>query len=611
MVIPRRWTRWLSLAPVLFVLAVVLVVYREETWMRLGPDLSAGNFLPATMPQSAEAHPIDHLISGAQSKAKSILERRSSTVADAAARYRQRRGRHPPPGFDAWFDYARKTNAIIVEDFFDRIYHDINPFWALKPRDLRVQTNTQPQLIRVRKGKVHFETDNPKRPPWIQKWTELVTEFGSHLPDLDMVVNVMDETRILVPWEKIAQYHQTELESRRLADPKDTVQRYSGLADVDAKKEPFEHRWITSEANKFWDHLRAACPPDTPARNVSALPSFDRPVEYPSGPMPYTYQGYIQNFTASQDPCFQPHLRGMHGTFVESISMSTTHELMPMFAGCKLPWNNEILIPGGMYLDRGNSFYDGGWSHGSAWDNKRNGLIWRGAGSGGRNKEDNWWHFHRHRWVQMMNGSTVDALENGDRTLARTFSLLSPETYRVPAQAKGRLGKWLSMFSDVGFVDLECFPAVMITKKKKSRACSYTDKFMAVMKLMPMRKQYDYKYLPDVDGNSYSARWRSFLQSTSMPLKATIYTEWHDDRLVPWAHFAPFDNSFMDIYGVMDYFINGHDKQARRIAEEGRDWANSVLRREDMALYVWRLLLEYARVVDDNRDRLAFVNDLR
>ncbi|CRK17061.1 hypothetical protein BN1723_021061, partial [Verticillium longisporum] len=25
-----------------------------------------------------------------------------------------------------------------------------------------------------------------------------------------------------------------------------------------------------------------------------------------------------------------------------------------------------------------------------------------------------------------------------------------------------------------------------------------------------------------------------------------------------------------------------------------------------MRLYVWRLLLEYARVMDDNRDRLAF-----
>ena len=101
------------------------------------------------------------------------------------------------------------------------------------------------------------------------------------------------------------------------------------------------------------------------------------------------------------------------------------------------------------------------------------------------------------------------------------------------------------------------------------------------------------------------------MRSTSMPLKATIYTEWHDDRLVPWVHFVPFDSSYMDIYAVMDYFLHGHDFQAERIADESRTWAESVLREEDMILYVWRLLLEYARVVDDKRDRLSYVADLR
>jgi hypothetical protein len=35
-----------------------------------------------------------------------------------------------------------------------------------------------------------------------------------------------------------------------------------------------------------------------------------------------------------------------------------------------------------------------------------------------------------------------------------------------------------------------------------------------------------------------------------------------------------------------------------------------VLRREDMLLYVWRLLLEFARVCDENRARLGYVDDL-
>ncbi|KAJ3479136.1 hypothetical protein NLG97_g8400 [Lecanicillium saksenae] len=174
---------------------------------------------------------------------------------------------------------------------------------------------------------------------------------------------------------------------------------------------------------------------------------------------------------------------------------------------------------------------------------------------------------------------------------------------------EGKIGSWLSEFSDVSFVHMECFPKP--PPKPLDATCPYTSDFMAVAKKMPMSKQYSYKYLPDMDGNSYSARWRAFLQSTSMPLKSTIYTEWHDDRMIPWVHFVPFDMTYKDIYAVMHYFVNGHDAEAEVIATESRNWANAVYRNEDMKLYVWRLLLEYARVVDDNRHRLAFVEDLR
>jgi len=127
---------------------------------------------------------------------------------------------------------------------------------------------------------------------------------------------------------------------------------------------------------------------------------------------------------------------------------------------------------------------------------------------------------------------------------------------------------------------------------------------------MPMEEQFGYKYLPDVDGNSYSGRYRGFLLSSSLPIKATIYSEWHDDRLMPWVHFVPMGNSYLDLYGIMSYFLNGHDMVAHRIASEGRVWAEKVLRREDMLMYVWRVLLEFARVCDDDRERLGFVGDL-
>jgi len=159
-------------------------------------------------------------------------------------------------------------------------------------------------------------------------------------------------------------------------------------------------------------------------------------------------------------------------------------------------------------------------------------------------------------------------------------------------------------------MDLLCWPP------EGNLHCSYTDPYFEVKGSMPMKAQYTYKYLPDVDGNSFSGRYRGFLLSSSLPIKATIYNEWHDSRLVPWAHFVPMDSTFMDIYGIMEYFVGypgaeSHDSVARKIALDGQSWAAKVLRREDMQIYVYRLLLEYARICDDRRNLLGYVDDLK
>jgi hypothetical protein len=52
---------------------------------------------------------------------------------------------------------------------------------------------------------------------------------------------------------------------------------------------------------------------------------------------------------------------------------------------------------------------------------------------------------------------------------------------------------------------------------------------------------------------------------------------------------------------------NGHNLEGERIAEEGREWAGKVLRKEDMEIYMFRLLLEWGRVVNDRREEIGFV----
>ncbi|KAM0814985.1 putative Glycosyl transferase CAP10 domain-containing protein [Seiridium cardinale] len=624
----RAWLKYLALGVILTVLLSYVTLYQQPDglsrlvparpeWLKggLGSVVTGGEKQDGpSPPKTTDNHPISELIAGARTQLSQLLGKRSLSLEQAANRYRERRGRHPPPGFEKWFEAAKSSDAIIVEEFFDRIHHDINPFWALDPLELRRQTHLQPQVIRVRDGKADFETDNPHRPEWIQLWTQLVQDMMPHLPDLDMVINVMDETRVLVPWENITDHVAVEQKSRKLFPVDDATSEYTDYSELDNDKEQqvYDPKWIGGKANQYWDFLASACPPGSPARKFKSLETFNESIieVFPTRPLSsYTYDGFVQNFTAAQDPCQQPHLRGLHGTFVESVSMSTSTKLFPIFTGSKLPQNNDLLIPGGMYLTE-REFYSGGDDHGGLWSEKKNELIWRGVASGGRHKEDNWWHFQRHRFVQMMNGTTVAQVEHGETEAAPTFNLLPASTYNVAARKKDGLGAWLDTFSDVGFVRMDCFPDVFDEEGHKLDNCPHMDPYMALVQPRPMKEMFDYKFIPDVDGNSYSARWRGFLLSSSCPLKATIYTEWHDDRLVPWQHFVPFDNTYMDIYAIMDYFLDGHDAEAQRIAEESREWADKVLRREDMMLYVWRLLLEYARVLDPKRDRLGFVADL-
>lgn len=581
-----------------------------------------------------DTHPIDELIRRAQADHQQVLQRQPQTVEEAAADYRLRRGRHPPPGFDQWYEGAKKRNAVVVEDFFDQIQDDLNPFWALEAKDLRIKANRRLQVIRVRNHVASFETDNKERVPWIQLWHGLIREAAAYLPDVDVPVNFMDETRVLVPWEEISRRHEVEQSTRRITPPANTSSTYTGLGSLDAMGGAlYDPKWI-NDAHRYWDHARNCCPPESPARQVGALNDFAEPIVFPTGWPPYSEKGYVQNWTEATSPCSQPHLRAMHGTFIESISMSTTHELIPMFGGSKLSVNNDILLPGAMYLSKAER-YSGGELTKYAWSAKASSLLWRGVASGGRVKAKNWHHFHRHRFVQAVNGTAVAELEAG-RLGPHAFALPNQGLYDVPAMERGNLSLWLDSFSDVAMVHLGCFPAEFEKgTKNRLRTCSYTDPYFAVGPFMDMEDMFQAKFLPDVDGNSFSGRYRAFLLSRSLPIKATIYREWHDRRLMPWVHFVPMDNSFMDVYGLMAYFLAAdsstlspsnsssanssdpnttlsqvRDLAARRIAEEGRAWAERVLRREDMLLYMWRLLLEWARVCDDQRDWLGYVDDL-
>lgn len=93
-----------------------------------------------------------------------------------------------------------------------------------------------------------------------------------------------------------------------------------------------------------------------------------------------------------------------------------------------------------------------------------------------------------------------------------------------------------------------------------------------------------------------------------MPIKGTIFHEWHDHRSIPWYHFLPLSSDFDNVWEMLDYFIYRYPSKAKAIGRQGHDWAEKVMRKEDMLLYLFRLLLEYAPVTNIHRDSMTKVD---
>ncbi|KAJ3911226.1 hypothetical protein F5877DRAFT_21390, partial [Lentinula edodes] len=65
---------------------------------------------------------------------------------------------------------------------------------------------------------------------------------------------------------------------------------------------------------------------------------------------------------------------------------------------------------------------------------------------------------------------------------------------------------------------------------------------------------WQYKYLLDLDGMSYSGRFMSFLSSHSVPIKSTVYEEFFSKWIEPWLHYIPLLSSYEEIYNIFGYF---------------------------------------------------------
>lgn len=653
-------------------------------------------------------HPIEHLMKIATKNFDKVLQGEAHTLEEAALHYEKRRGRLPPPWFDGWYGYAVENGAVIVEDFWDQIYNDLAPFWSSEPALLRKQVHVFSSRISIRGGKVEAKShaESRKLGMWEDMFKTLASHPHVHLPDIDIPMNVHDEPAMLVPWETVDDAmsvgHVVKL------GIEDVIFDFSGLHDIGTLTAgvEFNPEWLGPRLRHpdalhgprpLWSLVQPSCPPRSPARkglvfNDIWAPEGESSEEHsaigllPLNVLEGTLKGYVQNWTHAIDACQWPNLQGLHGAFVAPKDLSVTMKLFPLFGDSKLAMSNEILLPGAMDWNMSSPATD---SASTLWDERHNKLFWRGTATQCREPERYWQRFHRERLVSMLNATQLEVVEvsvhpDNDNPAgvgyAKNFRLPPIDEYGLKGQS-GHLAEWVNSWADAAFTDLMC---------DEEGGCPHLEEHFSTTEPFIAEEVANYKYAIAIDshGGDDAGDFVRQLSQGKATLRASIYRKWYDSRLIPWVHFIPIDNTFVDLYGIMQYFFgssiseeakdfphvqdqvhqfesapetqqhqdvehknfepidqsqrratarsvpldnhnsssqsgnepdmpsqtkadgksDAHDAAARQIADAGREWSGKVLRREDMLVYVYRLLLEYARVVDDKRERLGWMS---
>ncbi|KAJ6606822.1 glycosyl transferase family 90-domain-containing protein [Mycena sp. CBHHK59/15] len=236
-----------------------------------------------------------------------------------------------------------------------------------------------------------------------------------------------------------------------------------------------------------------------------------------------------------------------------SSSTQFTTDLYPILSMTKIsPCFADILVPSEFY------YSDSGWRPWYAfpdnvpWDDKIPRLYWRGMSSGGWVYGKNYHAFPRFRLID----------------IGRNHSdLMDVE---------------LSRFHDSLCGD-GCDGDAVKAEYDITGASA------------PREEVYKYKYLFDVDGNSFSGRYLGLLRTGSLVFKSTVFAEYFNDWLRPFEHYIPILPDLSDLVAKLEW-ARAHDTEARAIAHAGQAFANRVMTDAQNDCYFAAVLMEWGRL---------------
>ncbi|KAK7428830.1 hypothetical protein QQZ08_004600 [Neonectria magnoliae] len=547
----------------------------------------------------------------------------SRTLGEAVAEYKRRYGSPPPPNFDEWYNFAVARNSPVIDDF-DQVHQDLLPFWGIDAAEIRRRTSDLLSYsslemggLRIRNGTVELSPYVPGSHRWMMdSLKRMISPFSKWLPDMDLAINLADECRMAIPFEEM---EASKVKGRRVRSK--IVQN----TNDETKKERDGFRWpgtFTKPASReqiptgfanyglwqlYYDLIAPSCSPNDPGRHKRWWDRSTACVECIAPHSTFTEHGLLlADSELANDMCHQPDMAYLDGFIMSpSGAMIGTRSLFPIFSQGRIGGFSDILIPSPWNFDH-KSVYEEKLD--MTWDEKEDGLFWRGSGSDGYAAHGSWTGFLRARFVHEAYEHKRKESTN-DRLPSINVSFAGDVHKCHEADCATELDSFQTWANAMQTNTAKRSNATLQHGNKKLGSSERRTNSL-LSQAMPFGENWRFRHLFDMDGAGFSGRLLPFLESRSLIYRAAIFQTWFDERLSAWHHYVPVDVRLgPGLWAVLGHFFEstevpnksmGGDKTGRKIAKQGRKWAKKALRDEDMQIYMFRLLLEYGRLVNQD-----------
>ncbi|PHH60183.1 hypothetical protein CDD81_1963 [Ophiocordyceps australis] len=545
-----------------------------------------------------ELHPISTLIYDAQvSHRRWLIEAATSqSLAVAVNVYQERHsGRVPPPNFSQWYDFAK--GSIIIDDF-RRIDKDLEPFWLVTPTELRAKaqemaSRADTTAIVIKNG--HVVEKDAESNEDVKELVAMIDKFGQYLPDMTLPINLASTPRVLSPWSK-----------RQAKGPVDvsfidgllSKRRTNGSLSLHGRNDQEQSSRTTvkstlTRANDFHRMQIDACP----ASSLVRMNSHWDIGRFCSECVKNHSRGqFLNNFDQSLETCKQPDLKYLHGFSLTDTKTMPLRHVAPLFSASKTDEFLDIIIP----LPRSQlEKPDITWQLSRRYDN----LFWRGVVGDGAVSDQELRGSHKFRLLNLIKRPRAH------EKITMVFADDKQEGQFMPEKVSAAEANRALPFT-VGMDYSGC----------SGRNCDAIKHAFGTETDSEEALEYRYVLLTDEDDGPPKELLRT-IRSGSVPFVSTIFQTWYTERIKPWLHFVPVDTRYQALHATFAYFtgtkdrplingrvgkFNGRQGDAEWISREGQKWAKQALRKEDMEIHLFRLLLEWGRLIDDRRNEIGY-----